>query len=83
MSTDRESSSLPCPFDKDDQLNGDLDASLDYLPGQPRIKMSEHKGLFDFILKEVWPEDLESISGRLWWMSKHDSSISLRCIDSE
>lgn len=74
MSTHAETSSLPCPFHKDDQLNGDLDASLDYLPGHPRIKLSDHKGLFHFIRQEVWSEDLESISGRLWWMSKQDSS---------
>ncbi|CAG7941485.1 unnamed protein product [Penicillium salamii] len=74
MSTQAETSSLPCPFHKHDQLNGDLDASLDHLPGHPRIKMSDHKGVFDFILQEVWSEDLESISGRLWWMSKQDSS---------
>lgn len=74
MSTCTENSSVPCPFLKDDQLNGDLDASLDYLPGHPRIEMSDHKGLFDFIRQEVWSEDLESISDRLWWMSKQDSS---------
>ncbi|KAJ5900021.1 hypothetical protein N7495_004765 [Penicillium taxi] len=74
MSTHAETYSLPCPFHKDDQLNRDLDASLDYLPGHPRIKTSDRKGLYDFILRELWSEDLESISGRLWWMSKQDSS---------
>jgi hypothetical protein len=72
MSTHAETSLLPCPFHKDDQLNGDLDASLDYLPGHPRIKLSDHKGLFNFIGQEVWSDDLESISDRLWWMSKQD-----------
>ncbi|CAP91133.1 Pc13g00640, partial [Penicillium rubens Wisconsin 54-1255] len=52
----------------------DLDTSLDYLPGHPRIKLGDEKGLFDFIRREVWSEDLESISGRLWWMSKQDGS---------
>jgi hypothetical protein len=66
--------SLSCPFQKDDQLNDDLDASLDYLPGHPRIKISDHKELFDFISREFWSEDLESISDRLWWVSKQDSS---------
>ncbi|KAJ6072952.1 hypothetical protein N7467_011037 [Penicillium canescens] len=74
MSTRAETLSLPCPFYKDDQLNSDLEALLDYLPGHPRIKMSDHKGVFDFIRQEVWSDDLESISGRLWWMSKQDSS---------
>jgi hypothetical protein len=53
MSTHAETSSLPCPFPKDDQLNSDLNASLDYLPGQPRVKISDQKGLFDFILQEL------------------------------
>ncbi|KAJ5887720.1 hypothetical protein N7495_007761, partial [Penicillium taxi] len=74
ISTHAETFSLPCPFHKDDQLNHDLDASVDHLPGHPRIKISDRKGLYDFILREVWSEDLESISGRLWWMSKQDSS---------
>jgi hypothetical protein len=74
MPTPAGTSSLPCPFHKDDQLNDDLDASLDYLPGYPRIKMSNHKRLFDFISRELWSQDLESISDRLWWMSKQDSS---------
>lgn len=74
MSTYRETSSLPCPFHKDDQLNSDLDTSLDHLPGHPRVKVSDHKSLFHFIRREIWSEDLESISGRLWWMSKQDSS---------
>ncbi|KAJ5273931.1 hypothetical protein N7478_009056 [Penicillium angulare] len=74
MSTHVETPSLPCPFHEGDQLNNDLDASLDYLPGYPRIKMSNEKELFDFIRQEVWSEDLESMSGRLWWMSKQDSS---------
>lgn len=74
MSAHANTSSLPCPFHKDDQLNDDLDTSLDYLPGHPRIKISDHKGLFDFIRQEIWSEELESISGRLWWMSKQDSS---------
>ena len=74
MSTHAETPSLPCSFHKDDQLNGDLDASLDRLPGHPRIKLSAHKGLFYFIRQEVWSDDLESMSGRLWWMSKQDSS---------
>ncbi|KUL81415.1 hypothetical protein ZTR_10223, partial [Talaromyces verruculosus] len=65
--------SLLCPFHKDHQLNDDLDASLDYLPGHPRIKLSNYTSLFDFIRQEVWSEDLESMSGRLWWMSKQDS----------
>lgn len=64
---------LRCPFHEDHQLNDDFDASLDYLPGHPRIKLSDHQGLFDFIRQEVWSEDLESISGKLWWMSKQDS----------
>lgn len=58
------------PFHKDDQLNSDLDISIDYLPGYPRIKLSDEKGLFDFIHRKVWLEDLESISGRLWWILK-------------
>ncbi|KAL4861240.1 hypothetical protein BDV12DRAFT_180568 [Aspergillus spectabilis] len=58
MSTHTETSS--CPFCKDDQLNGDLNASLDYLPGHPRIKISDQKGLFHFMHQE--------------WMSKRDSS---------
>ncbi|KAJ5674367.1 uncharacterized protein N7477_004301 [Penicillium maclennaniae] len=74
MSTQTETSSVPCPFHKDDQLNDDLDTSLNYLPGHPRIKVGDETGLFDFIRREVWSEDLESISGRLWWMSKQDSS---------
>lgn len=45
MSTHREISSLPCPFHTDDQLNSDLDASLDHLPGYPRIKLSDRKSL--------------------------------------
>ena len=68
MSAQTETSSVPCPFHKDDQLNGDLDTPLDYLPGHPRIKLGDEKGLFDFIRREIWSEDLESISGRLWWM---------------
>jgi hypothetical protein len=63
---------LPCPFHKGDQLS-DLDASLDHLPGHPRVKLGDRKILFRFIHQEVWSEDLESISGRLWWMSKQDS----------
>ncbi|KAJ5348540.1 uncharacterized protein N7506_001793 [Penicillium brevicompactum] len=47
--------------------------SSTYLPGHPRIKLGDEKGLFEFIRREVWSEDLESISGRLWWMSKQDS----------
>lgn len=74
MSTQAETSSLPCPFHKDDQFNDDLDASLDYLSGHPRIRMSDDKGLFKFTRQEVRSEDLESISDRLWWMSKQDSS---------
>ncbi|KAJ5963045.1 hypothetical protein N7501_007986 [Penicillium viridicatum] len=74
MSAQTETSSVPCPFHKDDQLNGDLDTSPDYLPGHPRVKLGDEEGLFDFIHREVWSEDLESISGRLWWMSKQDSS---------
>ncbi|KAJ5745114.1 hypothetical protein N7520_010296 [Penicillium odoratum] len=74
MSTHAKTPTLPCPFHKDDQLNGDLDASLDHLPGHPRIKTNDHKGLIAFIRQEVWSEDLESISGKLWWMSKLDSS---------
>jgi hypothetical protein len=73
MPTQAQTSLSPYPFHKNDQLNGDLDASLDYLTGHPRIKMSDSEKLFDFILREVWSEDLESISGRLWWMSKQDS----------
>lgn len=65
MLTPTEAASLPCPFHKDNQLNDDLDVSFDYLPGYPRIKISDHKGLNDFIPREVWLEDLESISGRL------------------
>ncbi|CEJ58346.1 hypothetical protein PMG11_07005 [Penicillium brasilianum] len=56
MSTYSEISLLLCPFHKDDQLNSELDTSLDHLPGHPRS------------------EDLESISDRLWWMSKQDSA---------
>ncbi|KAJ5938333.1 hypothetical protein N7466_001467 [Penicillium verhagenii] len=74
MSTHGETPASPCPFHKDDQLNSDLDASLDYLPGYPRIKLSDKKSLLEFILQEIWSEDLESISGKLWWMSKQDSS---------
>ncbi|KAJ5413897.1 hypothetical protein N7509_000524 [Penicillium cosmopolitanum] len=75
MPTQAQTSSPPCPpFHKNDQLNGDLNASLDYLPVHPRIKMSDGKKLFDFIRQQVWSEDLESISGRLWWMSKQDGS---------
>ncbi|KAJ6102457.1 hypothetical protein N7486_004884 [Penicillium sp. IBT 16267x] len=74
MSTHTETTASPCPFDKDDQLSSDLDASLDYLPGHPRIKITNYEGLFDFIRQEVWSEDLETISDSLWWMSKQDSS---------
>jgi hypothetical protein len=73
MSTHRQTSSLPYPFHKDDQLNSDLDASLDHVPGHPRVKLGDRKGLFRFMRQEVWSEDLEPISGRLCWMSKQDS----------
>jgi hypothetical protein len=73
MSTQAETSSLPYPFHKNDQLNDDLDASPEHLPGYPRIRLRDDKNLFDFIRQEVWSEDLESISRRLWWMSKQDS----------
>jgi hypothetical protein len=74
MSFQAETASLPCPFHKEDQLNDGLDLSRNYLPGHPRIRVSDGKGLLDFIRQEVWSEDLESISDRLWWMSKQDSS---------
>ncbi|KUL81726.1 hypothetical protein ZTR_09471 [Talaromyces verruculosus] len=73
MSPRAKTSPLRCPFHKDHQLNDDFDTSLDYLPGHPRIKLSNNKGLFDFIRQEVWSEDLELMSGKLWWMSRQDS----------
>jgi hypothetical protein len=78
MSPHVETSLLPCPFHKDHQLNDEFDASLDYLPGHPRIRLSDYKGLFNFIRQEVWLEDIESMLGRLWWMTKQNSgNISL------
>jgi hypothetical protein len=65
---------LPCPFRKADQLSSDLDGSQDCLPGHPRIKLSDQKSLFHFIRQEVWAADLETISAKLWWMSKQDCS---------
>ncbi|PCG88534.1 Hypothetical protein PENO1_109690 [Penicillium occitanis (nom. inval.)] len=73
MSPHAKTSPLRCPFHEDHQLNDEFNASLDYLPGHPRIKLSDHENLFGFILQEVWSEDLESMSGKLWWMSKQDS----------
>lgn len=51
--------------------------SLDYLPGHPRIKLGDPKrldSLYAFISREIWSEALESMSDRLWWMSRQDSS---------
>lgn len=73
MSEPVEASSQKCPFRKADELNSDLDTSRDCLPGYPRIKLSDDKNLLEFVRSELWSEDLESISDRLWWMSKQDS----------
>ncbi|KAL4947385.1 hypothetical protein BDW69DRAFT_178507, partial [Aspergillus filifer] len=64
---------LQCPFQKANQLNCDLDTGHDYLPGFPRIKLSEQECLYNFIHQELWADDLENIANRLWWMSKQDS----------
>jgi hypothetical protein len=65
--------SLPCPFRKADQLESDHDELHDRLPGHPRIKLSHHESLFQFIQQEIWSTELEMISSKLWWMSKQDS----------
>ncbi|KAF5877797.1 uncharacterized protein Bfra_002165 [Botrytis fragariae] len=74
------------PFVKADQLNDELDIiassaapaiSTMRLPGQPRIYISQHTKVDDFLKQEFLLKDLEEISPHLWMMSKHDSkSIS-------
>jgi hypothetical protein len=73
MTEPTETPLLQCPFQKADQLNNDIDSSYDCLPGQPRIKIDDHTSLYNFIRQDVWSEDLEAISSKLWWMSKQDS----------
>lgn len=73
MSEPAETSLQKCPFRKADELNSDLDTSRDCLPGYPRIKLSDDKNLLEFICSQLWSEDLELISDKLWWMSKQDS----------
>ncbi|KAL3470236.1 hypothetical protein BJX99DRAFT_239844 [Aspergillus californicus] len=65
--------SLQSPFQKANQLNSDLDTGHDYLPGYPRIQLSDQECLYNFIYQELWANDLETIANRLWWMSKQDS----------
>jgi hypothetical protein len=45
---------------------------LDYLPGHPRVKLSNTPALFDFLIREFCHQDVDSIASRLWWMSKQD-----------
>lgn len=58
--------SLQYPFQKANQLNSDLDTGHDYLPGYPRIKLSDQECLYNFISQELWANDLEKIANRLW-----------------
>lgn len=45
-----------------------------YLPGQPLIPLHDTRAVLEFLLHDMIPDDLSRISGRLWWMSKQDSS---------
>jgi hypothetical protein len=73
MRESAETSLSQRPFRKADQLNSDIDGGHDFLLGHPRIKFSDHGSLYNFICRELWSEDLEMISSKLWWMSKQDS----------
>jgi hypothetical protein len=50
---------------------------LDYLPGQPRIKLNDTPKLFKFLVREFCNADVDLVADKLWWMSKQDKrSIS-------
>jgi len=64
------------PFGSQDQLNFELDipdAERKWLPGNPRIMLSDSVKLNAFISKDFDLADLEELSSHLWLMSKPDS----------
>lgn len=64
---------LRCPFQKSDQLKSELDDSHNHLPGHPRVKINDIGSLYKFLDQELWPEELETMSSKLWWMSTQSS----------
>ncbi|KAI9855706.1 MAG: hypothetical protein M1813_009668 [Trichoglossum hirsutum] len=74
MARDRRKDTLP--FSKEHQLNHELDSdfALDHLPGHPRVKLDDHRGVGNFLEREFCCADLETMAPRLWMMSKQDSA---------
>ncbi|CEJ81145.1 hypothetical protein VHEMI01290 [[Torrubiella] hemipterigena] len=71
------------PFFEMDQLNTELDIDPDleakasgkppHLPGHPRVPLHDGTKILNFLAKEFYCSDLESISERLWWMTTQNS----------
>lgn len=68
------------PFPLDDQIEPGLDWTgstsqlrSERLPGQPRIKLTDHAKIRSHIEQEFRLGDLEELSPRLWMLSKQDS----------
>jgi hypothetical protein len=61
------------PFGQFDELPEARDGSCPNLPGHPRVKLADHEALYKFLQREIWAEELEAISHRLWWLSTVNS----------
>ncbi|KAL1844975.1 hypothetical protein VTK73DRAFT_1397 [Phialemonium thermophilum] len=63
------------PFALEHQLTQELDdPSRVSLPGHPSVLLDDKRGLWDCLDDELWPDDLERISHRLWWMTTQSSA---------
>ncbi|KAI1073353.1 hypothetical protein F5B20DRAFT_35440 [Whalleya microplaca] len=70
------------PFTLEHQLCRELDEPLtssstlqqQCLPGYPCISLRDRYRVLEYLSKEFLSEDLDRVAGKLWWMSKQDSS---------
>ncbi|CAF3473218.1 unnamed protein product [Fusarium graminearum] len=63
---------LGTPFSPDHQLVA-LAESDDYLPGFPHVSLKDRNNVAKFIETELCSDILDTMSDKLWWMSKQDS----------
>ncbi|MCJ1312229.1 hypothetical protein MMC25_005903 [Agyrium rufum] len=67
-----------CPFAKASELCAALDSHdrqfRTIVPGYPRLNITDHAALVNFLEKQLISPDLERMAPRLWWMSKQDSA---------